>query len=103
MHSLHEPWDRAAGNGAWSRFDGIGEIKRQTAWSTTFQAPDAYQAEIDSACELIDFLRFNVYFAQQIYKETIVDLVQAANRPRWRGEARIAEVRERNRLARIGA
>ncbi len=30
---------------------------------------NAYQAEIDSACELIDFLRFNVYFAQQIYSE----------------------------------
>ncbi|MFO7813954.1 MAG: L-glutamate gamma-semialdehyde dehydrogenase [Pelovirga sp.] len=28
-----------------------------------------YQAEIDSACELIDFLRFNVYFAQQVYAE----------------------------------
>ncbi len=30
---------------------------------------NAYQAEIDAACELIDFLRFNVYYAQQIYKE----------------------------------
>ncbi|MEJ2469945.1 MAG: L-glutamate gamma-semialdehyde dehydrogenase [Desulfuromonadales bacterium] len=29
----------------------------------------AFQAEIDAACELIDFLRFNVYFAQQIYQE----------------------------------
>ncbi len=28
-----------------------------------------FQAEIDSACELIDFLRFNVYFAQQIYAD----------------------------------
>ncbi|MCA1933691.1 MAG: L-glutamate gamma-semialdehyde dehydrogenase [Calditerrivibrio sp.] len=28
-----------------------------------------YQAEIDSACELIDFWRFNCYYAQQIYKE----------------------------------
>jgi len=30
---------------------------------------NAYQAEIDSACELIDFWRFNSYYAQQIYKE----------------------------------
>ena len=30
---------------------------------------NAYQAEIDAACELIDFLRFNVYFAQTIYAE----------------------------------
>ena len=29
----------------------------------------AFQAEIDAACELIDFLRFNVYFAQQIYND----------------------------------
>lgn len=29
----------------------------------------AYQAEIDSACELIDFLRFNCAYAQQIYAE----------------------------------
>jgi len=33
------------------------------------QSKVAYQAEIDSACELIDFLRFNVYFADQIYRE----------------------------------
>jgi 1-pyrroline-5-carboxylate dehydrogenase len=30
------------------------------------QSKTAHQAEIDSACELIDFLRFNVYFAAQI-------------------------------------
>ena len=30
---------------------------------------NAYQAEIDAACELIDFLRFNVYYASQIYAE----------------------------------
>jgi len=29
----------------------------------------AFQAEIDAACELIDFLRFNVYYAQQIYSD----------------------------------
>ncbi len=28
-----------------------------------------FQAEIDSACELIDFLRFNTYYAQQIYSD----------------------------------
>jgi len=28
-----------------------------------------FQAEIDAACELIDFIRFNVYFAQEIYKD----------------------------------
>ncbi len=29
----------------------------------------AYQAEIDAACELIDFLRYNVRYAQEIYQK----------------------------------
>ncbi len=31
------------------------------------QSKNLYQAEIDSACELIDFLRFNAHFAEGIY------------------------------------
>ncbi len=33
------------------------------------QSKSPYQAEIDSACELIDFLRYNVYFMTQIYND----------------------------------
>lgn len=33
------------------------------------QSKNAFQAEIDSACELIDFLRFNVQFMTEIYNE----------------------------------
>ena len=33
------------------------------------QSKNAFQAEIDSACELIDFLRFNVYFMSEIYRD----------------------------------
>lgn len=33
------------------------------------QSKNAYQAEIDAACELIDFLRFNVEYASGIYEE----------------------------------
>ena len=33
------------------------------------QSKNAYQAEIDSACELIDFLRFNVHFLSEIYRQ----------------------------------
>ena len=33
------------------------------------QSKNAFQAEIDSACELIDFLRFNVYYMTQIYEQ----------------------------------
>jgi len=32
------------------------------------QSKTAFQAEIDSACELIDFYRFNVGFAQELYQ-----------------------------------
>ena len=33
------------------------------------QSKNAFQAEIDSACELIDFWRFNTYYMQELYKE----------------------------------
>ena len=33
------------------------------------QSKNVYQAEIDAACELIDFFRFNVQYMSQIYKE----------------------------------
>jgi 1-pyrroline-5-carboxylate dehydrogenase len=33
------------------------------------QSKNAFQAEIDAACELIDFLRFNVHFMQEIYAQ----------------------------------
>ncbi len=33
------------------------------------QNKNVYQAEIDAACEVIDFLRYNIYFAGQIYRE----------------------------------
>ncbi|AKD02375.1 L-glutamate gamma-semialdehyde dehydrogenase [Pontibacter korlensis] len=32
------------------------------------QSKNVYQAEIDSACELIDFLRFNVHYMTEIYQ-----------------------------------
>ncbi|WP_430897292.1 MULTISPECIES: L-glutamate gamma-semialdehyde dehydrogenase [unclassified Paraflavitalea] len=33
------------------------------------QSKNAYQAEIDSACEIIDFLKFNVHYLSEIYKQ----------------------------------
>jgi 1-pyrroline-5-carboxylate dehydrogenase len=33
------------------------------------QSKNVFQAEIDSACEVIDFLRFNVHFLSEIYKQ----------------------------------
>jgi 1-pyrroline-5-carboxylate dehydrogenase len=47
-----------------------------TTWRATLnaatmlgQSKTAFQAEIDSACELIDFFRFNCAFAQELYDE----------------------------------
>lgn len=33
------------------------------------QSKNAFQSEIDAACELIDFWRFNVYYATRLYEE----------------------------------
>lgn len=33
------------------------------------QSKNVFQAEIDSACELVDFLRFNTYFMTEIYQD----------------------------------
>ncbi|HEX6617884.1 MAG TPA: L-glutamate gamma-semialdehyde dehydrogenase [Gemmatimonadales bacterium] len=44
------------------------------------QSKTAFQAEIDSACELIDFLRFNVSYAERIYAEQPNSVPGAWNR-----------------------
>ena len=48
------------------------------------QSKNAYQAEIDAACELIDFLRFNVHFLSEIYKQQPVQGAGIHNRLEWR-------------------
>ena len=48
------------------------------------QSKNAYQAEIDSACELIDFLRFNVHFLSEIYKQQPISAPGMHNRLEWR-------------------
>ncbi|HAN39063.1 MAG TPA: 1-pyrroline-5-carboxylate dehydrogenase [Chitinophagaceae bacterium] len=48
------------------------------------QSKNAYQAEIDSACELIDFLRFNVHFLSEIYKQQPISAPGMHNRMEWR-------------------
>ena len=47
-----------------------------TTWRATInaatmlgQSKTAFQAEIDAACEMIDFWRFNAHFAQELYGE----------------------------------
>lgn len=48
------------------------------------QSKNAYQAEIDSACELIDFLRFNVHYMSQIYAMQPESAAGIWNRLEWR-------------------
>ena len=43
--------------------------QRLNASTMLGQSKTVFQAEIDSACEIIDFLRFNVHFAERLYAE----------------------------------
>jgi 1-pyrroline-5-carboxylate dehydrogenase len=59
---------------------------RQTANAATMlgQSKTCHQAEIDSACELIDFWRFNPFYMQQIYEEQPENSPGVWNRTEYR-------------------
>jgi 1-pyrroline-5-carboxylate dehydrogenase len=59
---------------------------RQTLNAATMlgQSKTAHQAEIDAACELIDFLRFNVKFMTRVYEEQPVSSPGVWNRMEYR-------------------
>jgi 1-pyrroline-5-carboxylate dehydrogenase len=48
------------------------------------QGKNLYQAEIDAACEAIDYLRFSVHFASIIYREQPTSGAQSINRIEYR-------------------
>lgn len=50
------------------------------------QSKNAFQAEIDSACEMIDFLRFNVQYMSEIYAQQPLSVSGSSvwNRSEWR-------------------
>ncbi len=48
------------------------------------QGKNVYQAEIDAACEFIDFLRFNVAFMQEIYMQQPISAEGLWNRMEYR-------------------
>ncbi|MGD0584009.1 MAG: L-glutamate gamma-semialdehyde dehydrogenase [Bacteroidales bacterium] len=48
------------------------------------QGKNLFQAEIDSACEVIDYLRFNAHFASLIYSEQPLSDYQNINRLEYR-------------------
>ena len=48
------------------------------------QSKTVHQAEVEAACETIDFLRFNAYFAGQIYQEQPRSATDQLNRVEYR-------------------
>jgi 1-pyrroline-5-carboxylate dehydrogenase len=48
------------------------------------QSKNVFQAEIDSACELTDFLRFNTYYMSQLYKDQPSSSATVWNRTNYR-------------------
>ncbi|HLT48174.1 MAG TPA: L-glutamate gamma-semialdehyde dehydrogenase [Rubricoccaceae bacterium] len=57
---------------------------RMNAATMLGQSKNPFQAEIDSACELIDFWRYNVHFAAQIYADQPVSPTGVWNRVEYR-------------------
>lgn len=62
-----------------------------TTWRDTLnaatmlcQSKTPHQAEIDAACELIDFYRFNVHFAERLYQDQPVSAAGMWNRTDYR-------------------
>lgn len=48
------------------------------------QSKNAYQSEIDAACELIDFLRFNAFYYQEILAQQPISVTGVSNRLDYR-------------------
>ncbi len=80
------PWEERA-----AVFLKAGELLAST-WRATLnaatmlnQSKTAYQAEIDSGCELTDFFRFNPYYAQALYREQPISDKGMWNQADYRG------------------
>ncbi len=64
------PWEQRASVFLKAAELAAGPYRQKLNGATMLaQSKNAFQAEIDSACELIDFLRFNVEYMRQIYSE----------------------------------
>ena len=48
------------------------------------QSKSIFQAEIDAACEFVDFLKFNIIFMSEIYKEQPITVGNVSNRLEYR-------------------
>ena len=84
------PVDRAGLRAAGSGFPARRRLARRT-WRDTLnaatmlgQGKTVQQAEIDAACELIDFWRFNVAFASHIFEDQPISSPGVWNRTDYR-------------------
>ena len=83
-------WSRAAWEDRASVFLRAADLLA-TTWRATLnastmlaQSKTAHQAEIDSACELIDFFRFNAWFAERVYADQPISGPGIWNRSEYR-------------------
>jgi 1-pyrroline-5-carboxylate dehydrogenase len=85
-----EDWSRTAWEDRAAIFLRAAELLagpwRQTLNAATMlgQSKTAHQAEIDSACELVDFLRFNAHYMTRIYEEQPISSPGVWNRLEYR-------------------
>jgi 1-pyrroline-5-carboxylate dehydrogenase len=86
----HEDWARLPWEERAAVFLRAAELLagpwRQTLNAATMlgQSKTAHQAEIDAACELVDFWRFNVEFMERVYREQPISSPGVWNRMEYR-------------------
>jgi len=79
------PWEHKAGIFLKAAELLAGPYRQKVNAATMLgQSKTVYQAEIDSACEMVDFLRFNVHFAQEIFKQQPISAPGIWNRMQYR-------------------
>ncbi len=79
------PWEQRAGIFLKAAELVAGPYRAKINAATMLaQSKTIYQAEIDSACELVDFLRFNVQYMSEIYMEQPESTSDAWNRVEYR-------------------
>ena len=88
--SAHEAWstlswiERASILLKAAEFLSKSHRMRVNAATMLGQGKNAFQAEIDAACETVDYLRYNVYFASQIYAGQPRSTLDQLNRMEYR-------------------
>ncbi|XCF05856.1 L-glutamate gamma-semialdehyde dehydrogenase [Tamlana crocina] len=79
------PWEQRAGIFLKAAELVAGPYRAKINAATMMgQSKNIHQAEIDSACELVDFLRFNVQYMTEIYMEQPESTSDAWNRVEYR-------------------